>query len=519
MIKKLYSLHLDELFENKKYFALSLFISVYVFIPLIIVNSSLRELSIILLSFIVLFLISKVSKVIFLLVSIFNLLANSIILHISMHWGNSNLSTRIEVALQSPDHEISEYLSTYLNIIDAFILFYFIFGIYLLYHLFRRYKHTYKILKISSLSLLGLIMLILSSASHIQGVIPYRYVNWIINSNEWRSIVSKRKEYLKKSENQKISYSGENLLYDKIVIIMGESANKNQMGIYGYKNSTTPFLSDLLQQANSFKFDNVIAPTNQTRYSIPIALTDATVEHFYDFITSQSIISDFKEYGYKTYWLSNQYAMGAHDTYVSSIADEADYVKIENYIDDDGKEAGFDMILLDRLNQINIDSNDKELYVFHLLGSHFQYAKRYPSTTALFPNPENIIEEYDNTIFYTDYVINKIYDKFKDTKLLFIYLSDHAEVVNMKKYGHGYSPSYQDEYDIPLIIHSSEYNKKLLKIKDENKKSLFNMESFNHIVKDLAGIDKNTSNISQSSKVLVSDPINIVDYNKINKFK
>lgn len=300
---------------------------------------------------------------------------------------------------------------------------------------------------------------------------------------------------------------------------MGEAVNKKHMGVYDYNISTTPFLSNLLQQKNSFKFD-VIAPTNQTRFSVPIALTDATVKHFYDFITSKSIISDLKEYGYKTYWLSNQFVVGKHETYISSIASEADYIKISNSKYLYGMSGvKFDIVLLDYLKQINLNNNDKEVYFFHLLGSHTQYSKRYPAAHALFSNPKNIIEEYGNTIFYTDHIINEIYNKFKDKKLLLLYLSDHGEVVNIKKNGHGNFRPYQDEYDIPLIIHSSEHNEKLLKLKIENEKHLFNMEDFNHIVQYLTGIDNNITEISHNPKVFTVEPINIIDYRELNKFE
>lgn len=54
----------------------------------------------------------------------------------------------------------------------------------------------------------------------------------------------------------------------------------------------------------------MISPINQTRYSIPIDLTNATVDNFNLFFTSKLIVTTFKKYGYKTYWLSNQGRVG-----------------------------------------------------------------------------------------------------------------------------------------------------------------------------------------------------------------
>lgn len=507
-----------ELANNKQYFISSLFISIYVFLPQVFIAHSLEQILGVLVSFFILFLISKVNKAIFLFLFLFTLLANSLLLHIVYNWGNDAIRERIQAALLSPEHEMIEYLLTYLNFSDLFISFYFFFGIYLLYNRFIRTHNTYKKIKVISISLLLALLFILNSLSLAGGVIPFKYINILITANEWKAIVDKRKKYLKNHEKVKNTLQKENLLYDKIIIIMGESVNKHHMEAYGYNIPNTPFLSKLLQQNNSVKF-NVIAPTNLTRYSVPIALTDTPLEHFYDFITSESIISNFKKYGYTTYWLSNQYQAGMHDSYVSSLAAEADYSEIKNFVfeDDGNADSELDIVLVDHLKKIN--KNNKELYIFHLLGSHFKYPKRYSTDHALFPNPKNITEEYDNTIFYTDYVLNEIYNKFKNTKSLFIYVSDHGEVVNEKKSGHGFFPAYKDEYDIPLIIHSREYSERLLKLKIENKKHLFNMEDFNHIIKYLAGIDSNLTAMKHNTKVFVLDPKNIIDYYKIDKFK
>jgi glucan phosphoethanolaminetransferase (alkaline phosphatase superfamily) len=134
-------------------------------------------------------------------------------------------------------------------------------------------------------------------------------------------------------------------------------------------------------------------------------------------------------------------------------------------------------------------------------------------------NSKNIIEQYDNTIFYTDTILQKIYNKFRDSKLLLIYVSDHAEVVNINKNGHGFLPAYKDEYEIPLVVYSSLKNNRLNKLKILNKQSIFNMESFNKFIEYTVGIDENISNISTSSNVFTLDPVNIIDYNNLNRFK
>lgn len=458
----------SELVDNTKYLIFSLLLSIYVFLPQSLIVHSFKQVISVFISIGILFLISKVNKIIFSLMALVILFINSILVHMSIHWGTASISSRLQAAFLSPNYEIFEYLSTYLNIYDVMIVIYTLIGTYLIYYLIRNLYHSYKMLRTISIVFLLLIVISLNALSLTRAIIPYKYINDVAKANEWKNLIDKRAEYLKKQKKHIIDT--QNILYKKIVIIMGESANKNHMQAYGYSVHNTPYLSKLLQQDNSFKFD-VIAPTNQTRYSVPIDLTDATVAHFYDFITSQSIISDFNDYGYKTYWLSNQYMSGRNDSYIASIAHEASYSQTANFVYEDGggAESKKDGVLLDYLDALHFKKNTKELYVFHLLGSHFQYPKRYPKEHALFPNPKNVIEEYDNTIYYTDYILHEIYNRFKDTEALFIYVSDHGEVVSLEKSGHGFFPAFKSEYEIPLIIHSTINNERLLKLKNENK--------------------------------------------------
>ena len=515
-MERLYLKYEDELLRNKKYLILSSFISIYIFLPEFIIAD--MYLIVIFMSFLPFFFLSKISKFLFIFVSFFTLLYNSIVLHIILHWGNTAISSRIQAGILSPKYESLEYINTYIEFRDIITLSYFLIGIFLFYRLLLLAQNSYKIIKITALFLLLLLIWLLSSLGIMKILLPYKYIDDIQVANQWKDIADMRKEYLEKKSH--ITKKG-NLLYDKIIIIIGESANKHHMGIYNYKIDTTPFLSKLLKKSNSYKFDNIIASSNQTRYAVPLALTDAKVENFYNFASSESLINYFKSYGYKTYWLSNQFTLGKHDSYISSIAKESDYSAFANFVYEDGGKATtkYDIELLNQLNQDKIEDSSKELYIFHLLGSHFQYKKRYPKSHSLFQNPKNIVEEYDNTIYYTDYVISEIYKKFNNTNFLFIYLSDHGEVVNLKGSGHGFFPTYKDEYDTPLVVYSSLDNKRIDKLKERNISHTFNMESFNNIVKYIIGKSNNFEDISNNSHILVIDPKNIKDYNSLNTFE
>ena len=300
MVNKIDLLISNEFKINIKYFYFSFFICIYLFLPYIFIYTSLISIILTLSSFFTIFLISKISKTIFLIIALFTLILNSFAFHIYLHWGNSVITSRLQAALLSPNYETLEYLKTYLSFYDIAIIFYLFLGISLFFF-FIKLTHTYKIFKLLSIFLLLLLLLELNSLNLITNITPFTYVNALIEANSWKNITDKRQTYLDTIVNKNTNLSKNNLNYDKVIIILGESVNKSHLGSYGYNLKTTPFLSTLLKDKNSYKFNNVIAPTNQTRYSIPIYLTDATVENFDNFMTSTSIISDFKIHGYKSY--------------------------------------------------------------------------------------------------------------------------------------------------------------------------------------------------------------------------
>jgi len=286
------------------------------------------------------------------------------------------------------------------------------------------------------------------------------------------------------------------------------------MSLYGYDKKTTPFLDSVL--VYSF---NAISPTNQTRFSIPIELTDATVQDFDKFNHSQSIITSLKDCGYETYWITNQGKTGTHDTSVTSMAKEADnpyFLNELNY-----EKAGYDGKILPLLESIDTHGKKKQAFFFHLIGSHASYSSRYPVNKALF-STVGLDEkgcrtaQYDNTIYYTDYIISQIYKRFNNERALYIYLSDHSEVVDKnKRFGHGFSPSYQDEYKIPLVIWSKK-REKLEKLYKNNKGKIINTESFKQLVEYMIGKTSH-SNLSYSEEVLSISPKNIVRYSELIK--
>ena len=131
----------------------------------------------------------------------------------------------------------------------------------------------------------------------------------------------------------------------------------------------------------------------------------------------------------------------------------------------------------------------------------------------------NIVQQYENSIYFTDQVIKSIFDKFADNgRVLLVYVSDHAEVVSNALQGHGFLPTYRDEYQIPLVIYSNIDNERVKGLYKENKKHFFNTENLDSIITYISYISDDV-NISKSSEIFSLEPRNKFDFNKLKGYK
>jgi glucan phosphoethanolaminetransferase (alkaline phosphatase superfamily) len=500
---------INETVVNKRYLLISAFICIYLLSVTLLAETGRSYLAATIYAAGLLFLVSMFSKHLFVLLSLVTIMINAIIIHIYLRWGSGDVGARFQIAALSPKSERTEYLEYYLAWQDMFSVLYAVVGIIVVIFFIKKFSETFKSLKITSIVVFLAASFILHNNIHkAVHIVPYHAVYSYFSPVDVEKLLERSQLVAQIGSEQEPS--GYLVSYDKIIIILGESANKNHMGLYGYERNTTPFLSELVQNEHTFKFD-AISPTNQTRFSIPLAFTDASVADYDKFFTSPSITTELNIHGYKSYWYSNQGVAGVNENAIRTLVTESDVHETANLVGDDAKE---DMILLDYFdNKIN---EDKEVYVLHLAGSHIKYDERYPSKKALITEPESQVDHYDNTIHYTDILLREIFKKFSGEKVLFIYLSDHGEVAGK---GHGYSPPFKEEYDIPLFIHSSFANDRLLDIKKINSQAPLNMESFNLIVKYIVGFDLDLESISRSPTVVSIKMGSEFNYNELKYHK
>lgn len=96
--------------------------------------------------------------------------------------------------------------------------------------------------------------------------------------------------------------------YDTYVIVIGESARRDFMHVYGFPINNTPFMDS----ANGIIFNHYISAASTTVPSLTHSLAQPPK-------LANNIIALAKKWGFTTYWLSNQGAVGIYDTPIASM--------------------------------------------------------------------------------------------------------------------------------------------------------------------------------------------------------
>jgi len=430
--------------------------------------------------------------------------------HTAHYWHIGNLALRVETALDSPSGEMREFIMEF--VVRA--KFAWALGLYLLialglgiwaWRLHKRGKHRLNWRLAATLLLAAAVgfgahaQIMNHPAAELASTFYklYKRLNPVIVRNKNVDRFMKRAAPLHCNGR-----------FTKVVYVQGESENRDFMHAYGYKLPTTPFLDNLKEHVQVW----AISPANQTILSIPILLTPATVENRDLFYTNPSVISDLKRCGYQTFWISNQEPAEKYADAVSSIAREAN---VARYVMDIEPGRVPDGHIFKIFSSKDIVPGRKQAFFFHLMGSHYEWKLRYPPDWALIKNPKNRLEEYVNTVYYTDHILQRIFESFRNDgdTLLFIYTSDHGELVTPQGGGHGRAHPFQEEYRVPLIFWASDPTV-LQPIAKATQGRLVNAENLNHQIRFLLGLESKPG-ISYNYKVITPGVPTIVDYRSL----
>lgn len=282
---------------------------------------------------------------------------------------------------------------------------------------------------------------------------PYAYIPKIYKYTsermEFRKALAAKKDFRFGAYTDKITLEHNKPL---IVIVIGESSRANNWSLGGYARNTNPLLS---RREDLYYCKDTTSSATQTRESVELALTRASPRNLTPIYNEKSLVTAYKEAGYSTIWISNQKMTGGVDTAIYEMAKEADET---HFIGSDYRyKNSYDEKILPVLKEVLITNNHKPtLLVIHTIGSHEIYRMRYPPGFEKFKpaskgddynwnSPglrERLLNSYDNSILYTDYVLNSFISLLsqQSRNIGLIFFSDHGENIlddGSDRFGHG----------------------------------------------------------------------------------
>ena len=308
------------------------------------------------------------------------------------------------------------------------------------------------------------------------------------------------------------------------VMVVGETARAHNFSLYGYPRNTNPLLS---KTPGIKAFPNVTTQSNTTHKSVPMLLSAASAEDFERLFHEKGILAAFKEAGFHTVFISNQQPNHSFIDFLGEQADEHYFLKTEdasqgNHYDEDLLQKLDEILpLADASSSAHYHYRYRKLFVvLHSYGSHFNYQERYPRSFAYFEpdsrseakseNRRDLLNAYDNTIRYTDYILHGIIERLQKWEGVqaktdgvygqptsaMLYTSDHGENIFDDErclFLHAAPKASDYELHVPFIIWTSDgFSKQypnILKALGENrsKQVQSNLSAF-HTMLGIGGI-------------------------------
>ncbi len=251
------------------------------------------------------------------------------------------------------------------------------------------------------------------------------------------------------------------------VLVVGETARAANFSLYDYERKTNP----RLEKRNVVAFNNVASCGTATAVSLPCMFSNMSRAKFDvdDAKFTENMLDLLKRGGYDVLWIENDNGCKG----VCSRVETKDVVA-ENDPKHCFGDYCHDEALLKDLRAKLANVKRDTVVVLHMMGSHGPtYYKRYPDRFKVFQptcdtadiqgcSREAIVNTYDNTILYTDYVVSqaiKELKKYPQYEAGLMYVSDHGESLGENGiYLHGfpYKIAPKEQKEVPMILWLSE---------------------------------------------------------------
>ncbi|WP_353171659.1 phosphoethanolamine transferase [Acinetobacter rudis] len=267
---------------------------------------------------------------------------------------------------------------------------------------------------------------------------------------------------------QLVSTAPATALPKMMVLVVGETARAESFSLNGYGKNTNPELS---KQQNLVNFNQVSSCGTATAVSLPCMFSGMPRKQYDDNLASQrqGLLDIAQRAGYKVTWISNNSGCKGVCTRVEQYQIPAE-IQQKWCADGECKDGILNDALAAYIAQIPKDDRQPRLIVLHQMGSHGPaYYKRTPKEYQHFKpscdtneiqgcSKEQLINVYDNTIVYTDHVLNQVIELLKkqsNYRTGFLYLSDHGESTGesgMYLHGAPYAIAPTQQTQVPMMM-------------------------------------------------------------------
>jgi lipid A ethanolaminephosphotransferase len=357
--------------------------------------------------------------------------------------------------------------------------------------------------------------------SHI--IVPTNFVFASISYTKQR-FKSARMPLAKISQDVKLGQLWQNKKGKTVVIlVLGETARADHFSLNGYDKITNPKLA----QQNVINFEQTTSCGTSTAISLPCMFSHLDKDNFSknNANNSENILDFIANSGFSVQWRDN-------NTGCKGICERVDFIDLTQIKNNSLCITGecFDEILLKDLRQQIIDNPNNQVIVMHQKGSHGPaYYLRYPEEFKQFIpvcatnklqncDPKDINNAYDNTILYTDHVVDQVIEELKqlpsDYNTALVYISDHGESLgenNIYLHGTPYFMAPEAQTHVPFLLWFSNKFMKNFNLNTDclNKKTKLSFSHDNLFHSMLGLLDLETSYYQPEMDIFASCRVNI----------
>lgn len=274
------------------------------------------------------------------------------------------------------------------------------------------------------------------------------------------------------------------------VLVIGESARADRLGLNGYGRDTTPILGAL---PGVVSFPDVRSVSDCTHTAVPAMLTmsdAAGIARRPPDEGAPTLFDYFAAAGFFTAFVSMH-----EPALAEAIGIRADHARNLRYLNPGSPVR--DDALLPELRRLLLVPQPRKFIVLQLIGSHFEYEQRYPADFDVFHGdgtPErDRSARYDNSLRYTDWILSRVIEALHgaEGEVVLAYASDHGENLYddaRQRYQHCGSVTHFDTRPATLFWAERLYRPQSWQTLAANRGRYIGQEMVGATLLDLAGV-------------------------------